>query len=592
MSKITPPLFVVFSVDGMERSQVENLNDLTRELAQSLQGRSDAVDSVTFGQKSDLLQGTKVAGEIIFAEQMLLTVVPLMVPWVLGKIDAAVKLYSSRRNKQVKAKVIVGNSEIQITPQTTSYELNKSAQQIKAVSELAPNRRFALVIGNSHYLDERLSNLNSSIVDAERFAEILADPKIGSFDHVETIINKNNDEIKQAIEGFFNKKNRDDLLLLYYSGHGIKSPSGQLFLAAQNTSSDFLKSTGVSASFIKENMGESTSQRQVLILDCCYGGAVLEGTKSENFVGQTVNSILSFQPSGYGKIIITASESMQYAFDGQHVEGQPQNSAFTKHLIEGLWTGNADTDNDGLIDIDELYQYIYRQVVPQQTPNMSSTAQEGRMFIGLNPNPTFQSEALPEHIQEAMHSETRLHRQGAVSELIRLLKSEDPSLTFSAETALRTMTNDDSKSVADLAREALDQHHRMVVNEQTPQVQQTGKTKSGDASSAATPLPPITSTHLNVPPRVESLPSRPMMKETLTGFLNVILPGIAYAQTNQWMAAAITFILASIFTVVMLIFTFMSLAVCTIPLEMGLFIYLFFQGRNIARKFNQQSRLA
>lgn len=290
MDKIIPSLFVVLSVDNMEQSHVEEINNLTRELAQDLQSRPDAVASVTYGQKSNLPQGTKVAGELIFAEQMLLTIAPLIIPWVLGKIDAVVKAYSERRGRQVKAKVVVGNSEIQITPQTTSYELNKSAQQIKTVSELSPNKRFALIIGNSNYLDQRLSNLNSSVVDAEKFAEILANPKIGSFDHVETIINKNNEEVKQAIEGFFNKKNREDMLLLYYSGHGIKSPSGQLFLAAQNTSSDFLKSTGISASFIKENMGESASQRQVLILDCCYGGAMLEGTKSENFVGQTVNT--------------------------------------------------------------------------------------------------------------------------------------------------------------------------------------------------------------------------------------------------------------------------------------------------------------
>lgn len=463
MSQPNPSLYVILSGDQLEPYQVEKINDLTRELAQALQSNPSAVDSVRFVQKNDLPQGTKVAGELIFAQQILLTVVPLITPWVLGKIDAIIKTFATR-GERVKAKVIVGNNEVKITPQTTSYELNKSAQQVKAISELAPNKRYALVIGNSKYLDERLSNLNSSIVDAERFAELLQDPNIGCFDQVKTVINKSNQEVKQEIEIFFCNKKREDLLLLYYSGHGIKSSSGQLFLTAQDTSSSFLKATGVSANFIRENMGESASQRQVLVLDCCYGGAIFEGMKSDNFVGQTVDSILSFQPSGFGKIIITASESMQYAFDGQHVEGQPQNSVFTKHLIEGLRSGAADTDNDGLVDIDELYQYIYRMVAPQQTPNISSTGQEGRMFIGLNPNPPLPSTSLPDDIQEAMHSQNRLHREGAVSELSLLLKSEDPSSILAAEIALQKMLGDDSKLVSDLARKALEQHRQRIAH--------------------------------------------------------------------------------------------------------------------------------
>lgn len=585
MSETNTPIFVILSTNDMTQAQVDEINQLTRELGVSLESQSDSVQSVEYVQKGELPQGTKVAGELILAQQIALAVAPTVVSWVLGKIDAGIKSFASA-GKPVNAKIVVGSREVQITPKTTSYELNKAAQQIKAIRELSPSRRFALVIGNSHYRDERLTNLKSSVVDAERFAEVLADPSLGAFTHVETLINKTHDVIEHAIEKFFYNKLREDLLLLYFSGHGIKSQSGQLFLAAQNTSSDVLRSTGVSANFIKENMSESGSQRQILILDCCYGGAIVEGTKSENMVGQNVNSILSFQPSGFGRIIITASEAMQYAFDGQRVEGQTQNSAFTHRLIEGLRTGKADSDNDGLIDIDELYQYAYKHVTPQQTPNKSSTAQEGRMFVGLNPNPVIRSAPLPERILQAMQSEDKIQKLGAVTELSRFLKSADPPVVMSAENALRKMVNDDSRSVADFAQDVLNQHFRTAAkNLQPAPVQESVLPKSSlpesTISGASQKIGMATPE-----PKVPQISQRSPKNANLGGFLNAIIPGAAQAYAGNWGRAIVAFI------VVVAIFLSILFSVGDVTICASLWIieviYMFLAGRNIILKYNKK----
>ena len=198
MTESNPPIYVILSTDHMTQAQVDEINRLTHELGRSLENQTDAVQSVFYSAKEDLPQGTKVAAELIFAQQIILQVAPIIVPWILGKVDTIIKSFSST-GKQVNAKVLVGNREVQITPKTTSYELNKAAQQVKALNELSPGRRFALIIGNSRYRDERLSELNSSIVDAERFAEVLADPNAGAFTHVETLINKTHNMIDYAI---------------------------------------------------------------------------------------------------------------------------------------------------------------------------------------------------------------------------------------------------------------------------------------------------------------------------------------------------------------------------------------------------------
>ncbi len=586
MTQSNAPVYVILSLENMTQSQVDEINQLTRELGAALESQSEAVESVALGGKNDLPQGTKVALEAILAEQIVLHFTPIVTQWALGKIDATIKSLSERIGKYVNAKVIVGNREVQITPKTTPQELNKAAQQVKAVSELSPNRRFALVIGNSNYRDERLPNLESAAVDAERFAKVLSDPNLGAFTEVETVINKTHDVIENAIEKFFKNKLREDLLLLYFSGHGIKSQNGQLFLAAQNTSSDLLRSTGVAASFIKENMGESNSQRQVLILDCCYGGAIVEGAKSDSAVGQAMNSIPSFQPSGFGKIIITASEAMQYAFDGKHVEGQTQNSLFTWYLIEGLQTGSADSDSDGLVDVNELYQYAYDRVTPRQTPNISTTSQEGRIYLGLNPHPKVQLAQLPDQLQQAILSETRLHRQGAVSELSRLLKSHDPSVVLSAEMALRKMTSDDSKAVADFAQEVLDQHFKIqAVSTQPSTVPPAETPKSPTPEVIASTPPPQGVT--NVPLHETSITKSKEKNVNLGSCLNVILPGAAQAYAGNWGRAAVTFVIMAV-----LVFVLLQIGDQTICASVAIveFIYMFVTGRNILRKHNRTIR--
>lgn len=596
MSQTNTPIYVILSVENMTPAQVDEINRFTRELGVTLESQPDAVGSVFLGNKDDLPQDTKVALEAIVAEQIILRVAPIVTNWVLGKIDGTVKSLSERIGRQVKAKVIVGSREVQITPKTTPQELGRAAQQVRAASELSPGRRYALVIGNSNYRDERITDLKSAVVDAERFAEVLSDPNVGAFTHVETLLNKTHDMIEHAIEKFFKGKLREDLLLLYFSGHGIKSQGGQLFLAAQNTSSDLLRSTGVSANFIKENMSESGSQRQILILDCCYGGAIVEGAKSDNAIGQSVNSILSFQPSGFGKIIITASEAMQYAFDGRHIEGQTQNSLFTHYLIEGLQSGKADADNDGLIDIDELYQFTYQQVTPRQTPNISSTTQEGKMYIGLNPNPKIQLAQLSEQVQRAMQSETRLHRQGAVSELSRLLKSPDPSVVLSAEMSLRKMVNDDSKSVADYAQEVLNQHFKTqtVIAQPQPIREPAASPKSyADAGERAAVAPPPVSVVTNAPPKVVGSVVQPIKQKNanLGGCLNVIVPGAAQAYAGNWGRALLTFIVMAVVAYIVLAIASESydgslLCLFAIGIEV---LYMFFAGRGIIIKRNKNT---
>ncbi len=201
-------------------------------------------------------------------------------------------------------------------------------------------QRLALIIGNSTYLDRALSRLRSPDADVGALGEVLLDPELGGFDDVNVLVNMSSHIIRRSIASFFSKKSRDDLLILYFSGHGVLDDQGHLYLAVRDTDSKLLRGTAISANYVTDEMNNSRSQRQVLILDCCHSGAFARGTKGQP--GASVGTATAFEGTGYGRVVLTASDATQYAWEGEQVIGAAENSLFTHYILQGIKRGEAD----------------------------------------------------------------------------------------------------------------------------------------------------------------------------------------------------------------------------------------------------------
>jgi len=242
--------------------------------------------------------------------------------------------------------------------------------------------KYALIIGNTEYADPGLAQLTAPGKDVEDFVQVLKDREICAFDDVKILLNQPEHIVRRGIDVFFDQKKPDDLLVLYFSGHGVRDELGALYLAVKNTIRSRLRSTAVKSDYIREAMDQSRSKRQVLILDCCNSGAFAQGTKAAT--GVSIGTATAFE-AGYGRVILTASDSTQYAWEGDKIigEGKTDNSLFTHYLVEGL-EGEADLDSDGRITVDELYDYAYEQVklaTPNQTPCKWSYKQSGEIVL-------------------------------------------------------------------------------------------------------------------------------------------------------------------------------------------------------------------
>jgi outer membrane protein assembly factor BamB len=316
--------------------------------------------------------------------------------------------------------------------------------------------KIALIIGNSEYQDPTLARLAAPGVDVRNLAEVLRAPEIGGFGEVTILANETVSIILKAIARFFSQKKPDDLLLLYFSGHGVRDDHGQLYLATKDTEHDLLSGTAVPAAFLTGEMDRSHSRRQVLILDCCHSGAFAQGAKGT--AGESIGTGAAFEGTGYGRVVLTASDATQYAWQGEQVIGKAEHSLFTHYLVEGLRTGKADIDGDGRITVDELYDYVYEQVVtvtPKQTPGKWSYKQQGELVVALNPHPAVKPAKLPDDLLQTIEDSRAWVREGAVNELARLLRSSQPGLSLAAREALTCLINDDSRKVSDVASHAL-----------------------------------------------------------------------------------------------------------------------------------------
>jgi uncharacterized caspase-like protein len=247
-----------------------------------------------------------------------------------------------------------------------------------------PGSSLALIVASDRYEDPALRKLRGPAKEAEALAATLADPAIGGF-QVRTLINQPAHLVTEEIEAFFDARARDDLLLLYFSCHGIKDDGGRLYFASTSTKLNRLAATGISSVFVNERMDESRSRKIVLLLDCCYSGAFARGMVPR--ATATVDIQERFE--GRGRAIITASTAMEYAFetDGDVVSGSGTPSLFSKAVLDGLRTGDADLDGDGLVSVDELYDYVFRivrETTPDQTPSMIGNVQ-GELYLARSP---------------------------------------------------------------------------------------------------------------------------------------------------------------------------------------------------------------
>jgi len=170
------------------------------------------------------------------------------------------------------------------------------------------------------------------------------------------------------------------MVIIYFAGHGATereatSPDGdglEKYLLPYDVDPKELYATAMPMEEISRLFSRIRSDRLVFIVDTCYSGASGGRTISVADIRAGISDgFLDRITGGKGKIILTASGANEVSAESDEL----QHGIFTHFLIKGL-QGQADSDGDGLITVDEVYTYVSKQV-PQATNQEQHPVKKG-----------------------------------------------------------------------------------------------------------------------------------------------------------------------------------------------------------------------
>ena len=310
--------------------------------------------------------------------------------------------------------------------------------------------RRALIVATSEYEDDQLRRLRAPGADAEALARVLGDDQLGGF-QVEVAADATEGDLRRRLTAFFLRTaQRDDVVLAHFSCHGVLDERGDLYFATTDTRKDDLYATAIEAAWLQRLLRDSNSRQIMLLLDCCHSGAFARG--GERRAGSDVH--LKQRLDGKGWVVITATDVLEYAWEGDELTGDGQPSVFTRAVVDGIETGAADIDRDGQISVDDLYEFVddtLQTHTRKQTPTKFGSVQ-GQLFVSrARAHQALQaSDRLPDEVIAAIRSPFAGLRGGGARELARLLHVDD-ALSSLAGNELNKLLDDDSRDVSEVA---------------------------------------------------------------------------------------------------------------------------------------------
>jgi uncharacterized caspase-like protein len=232
---------------------------------------------------------------------------------------------------------------------------------------------WAVIIGVGRYQSTEIPSLRYTVADAESFHQILVGPGGFKKEHVLLITDKTEKtptlrNIKWALGTFLARSaKKDDTVLIFFAGHGapeidqrgVERDGLAKYLIPSDADPDDLYSTALPMDEMQTIFGRVEAERMVVFLDACYSGAAggrtfsSKKTRAANLDDQFLERLTRSK----GRAIITASRPSEVSIELPELG----HGIFTHYLVQGL-KGAADLNKDGIITVQELYEYVEQQV--------------------------------------------------------------------------------------------------------------------------------------------------------------------------------------------------------------------------------------
>ncbi len=242
-------------------------------------------------------------------------------------------------------------------------------------SQAAPAKnKHAVVIGIEQYR-EQLPKADYASQDAKVMGKYLTTAMGYAEENVAVLLDQHatKTDIEKYLEGWLpNRVEKGDSIFIYFSGHGAPNPkTGDAYLVPYDGDPNYLGATGYSLKRLYEQLAKLPAKQVAVILDSCFSGA---GGRSVLAKGMRPVLISVENP-----ILATGNMAVLTAGSGAQISStysQKGHGLLTYFFLKGLH-GEADQNQDGKINLTELYTYLKSRVegVSRRESNNEQTPQ-------------------------------------------------------------------------------------------------------------------------------------------------------------------------------------------------------------------------
>ncbi|MEN8121986.1 MAG: caspase family protein [Bacteroidota bacterium] len=306
---------------------------------------------------------------------------------LLGTNGFSVKDKKSKNiTKSFPVELSAGRNKIQVSATNVrGFEsLKETFSIIYDIEETKPDL-YLIAIGVSEY-HNNMYNLDFAAKDAEDISSLFKDENSG-FENVHSIkvLNKNATvENVLKLKSQLNNSKVDDVVVLFFAGHGMLDPEMDYYLATTEVDVNDMPNSALRYDYLEGLFDGIPARKKVIIIDACHSGEVDKDEEftdtdmeitDENVVLRNIQSAnalvtetkITTQSSfelmkmmfadirrGTGSTVISSAGGGEFAYETE----ENKNGVFTYVLLNGIISKKADLNKDGDIMISELRDYV------------------------------------------------------------------------------------------------------------------------------------------------------------------------------------------------------------------------------------------
>jgi WD40 repeat protein len=246
------------------------------------------------------------------------------------------------------------------------------------------SRSRAILIGTSTYQDTEFPPLPTAANSLVGFREALTNPHLCGWPSERISFLPNPVAVPQLVKQLRRlAEATEDVLLVYFVGHGTMNDLGQLCLVLSDTDFTDPDVTGLEYSRVSDALKRSPARMRVVILDCCYSGRAIEAQASSASIADST--------AVQGIYTMTASDHTAHT-----PALGPQQAAFTSFTGELLGVIRAGVEGGPeKLTLGLIYRHVRRRLQMRRLPAPNHRGTDTADLYAFTMNAAYQDEGPP-----------------------------------------------------------------------------------------------------------------------------------------------------------------------------------------------------